>query len=188
MIHPAGRVRGFPQSRGLIRFGSVRFGSVRFGSVRFGSVRFGSVRFGSVRFGDDSVWLPRWKQGDGAAGDASDEKNGGSASPPPPAAPRRRAQQISSYSWEDYGEEVRLTFRQPGWNWAEVEQEEVEVQWGPRRFRMTIDSRWVLHDNVMAFFGGRGGACSTVGMWRRRRRSSGAWGPHRFQMVIDSRC
>lgn len=68
-----------------------------------------------------------------------------SVSPPPEAnRRRRRPQQISSYSWEDYGEEVRLTFRQPEWeSWAKVDAEEVFVEWDPRRFRMSIDSRCV---------------------------------------------
>lgn len=74
-------------------------------------------------------------QGDTASADGNDS---GSASPPPP---RRRTEQISSYSWEDYGEEVRLTFRQSGWEWKMVEEEEISVEWGPRRFRLFIDSR-----------------------------------------------
>ncbi|CAM9777116.1 unnamed protein product, partial [Hapterophycus canaliculatus] len=55
-----------------------------------------------------------------------------SPSPPRPATNqrRRRPQQISSYSWEDYGEEVRLTFRQPEWeSWAKVDAEEIFVEW-----------------------------------------------------------
>ncbi|CAM9715412.1 unnamed protein product [Pylaiella littoralis] len=64
-----------------------------------------------------------------------------SFSPPPATTTRRRPQQISSYAWEDCGEEVRLTFRQSEWEWAKVEPEEIGVEWGPRRFRMCIDSR-----------------------------------------------
>eukprot|EP00752_Nemacystus_decipiens_P002755 g2573.t1 len=59
----------------------------------------------------------------------------------PSTAMKRRPQQISSYSWEDYGEEVRLTFRRSEWEWARVEAEEIGVEWSPRRLRMTIDSR-----------------------------------------------
>lgn len=62
------------------------------------------------------------------------------ASSPTPT-PRRRAQMITSYAWEDYGEEVRLTFRQSGWDWSKVYEEEVGAEWGPRRFRLSIDSR-----------------------------------------------
>lgn len=83
-------------------------------------------------------------QGDSAA---SAEANGGSksnGSSPPTTTKRRRPQQISAYSWEDYGEEVRLTFRQSDWEWAKVEAEEIGVEWGPRRFRMSIDSRYKL--------------------------------------------
>ncbi|CAM9527457.1 unnamed protein product [Scytosiphon promiscuus] len=76
---------------------------------------------------------------------ASAPASSSSSSPSPPPMPsqrRRRPQQISSYSWEDYGEEVRLTFRQPDWDsWAKVAAEEIFVEWDPRRFRMSIDSR-----------------------------------------------
>eukprot|EP00903_Cladosiphon_okamuranus_P018613 g17133.t1 len=81
-------------------------------------------------------------KGDPAASTAA--TNGGSAyngSSPPTTTKRPRPQQITSYSWEDYGEEVRLTFRQSGWEWAKVEAKEIGVEWGPRRFRMSIDSR-----------------------------------------------
>lgn len=100
------------------------------------------------------------------------------ASSPTPT-PRRRAQMITSYAWEDYGEEVRLTFRQSGWDWSKVYEEEVGAEWGPRRFRLSIDSRcgcdWVLriafdrnNSHNMAFLKGlgslcRGGECG--GLW-----------------------
>ena len=71
-------------------------------------------------------------------GAAAATTNGSSAAA---ATRRRRPQQISSYSWEDYGEEVRLTIRQ-SWEWAKVDAEEIGVEWSPRRFRMTIDSRY----------------------------------------------
>ena len=76
-----------------------------------------------------------------AAANGTTDTDAGSSSPPLPVAPRRRAQQITSYSWEDYGEEVRLTFRQSGWEWGKVEEEEIGIEWGTRRFRMSIDSR-----------------------------------------------
>lgn len=40
---------------------------------------------------------------------------------------------------------MRLTFRQPEWeSWAKVSAEEIFVEWDPRRFRMTIDSRYAF--------------------------------------------
>ncbi|CAM9660491.1 unnamed protein product [Ectocarpus fasciculatus] len=82
------------------------------------------------------------QQGDAASAPNGANPNGSSSSSSPPVTTRRRRpQQISSYSWEDYGEEVRLTFRQSAWEWAKVEAEEIGIEWGSRRFRMSIDSR-----------------------------------------------
>ncbi|CAN0179120.1 unnamed protein product [Ectocarpus sp. 12 AP-2014] len=81
-------------------------------------------------------------KGDTTSGPNGARPNGSSsASSPLVTTRRRRPEQISSYSWEDYGEEVRLTFRQSEWEWAKVDADEIEIEWGSRRFRMSIDSR-----------------------------------------------
>lgn len=90
---------------------------------------------------------PNKHQGDPAATNGGSASNG-SSPPSTTTTKRRRPQQISSYSWEDYGEEVRLTFRQSEWEWARVEVEEIGVEWGLRRFRMSIDSRYGIFSDI----------------------------------------
>ncbi|KAG5181353.1 hypothetical protein JKP88DRAFT_215240 [Tribonema minus] len=47
---------------------------------------------------------------------------------------------ITSYTYEDTFHEVRLDFRQEGWDWSQVPAQELSADWNGRSARLTINS------------------------------------------------
>eukprot|EP00953_Heterococcus_sp_UTEX-ZZ885_P024513 13410-Heterococcus_DN1.PRE.2 len=59
---------------------------------------------------------------------------------------QRMPTKITKYSWEDATSEVRLDFRQEGWDWSEVKENEIAAEYAPSSARLTIDSaKYGLH-------------------------------------------